>query len=244
MVQNTGVSVVVAIGFLVADAHWCSKEVGGALVKTLLELSLSLKVPVVNGLCFRAVSEGDAAALSGKLAKGAIHMASVRDGKQETYTVSRAIPAVGNSGDLFASNSRGLSLGPKRRSSVFGQTRAVPTDLTSLLLGLKTSLKAHGATGMFGLARRFRLSDDDKSGTISFHEFQVCMRDAHMGWTEDELKNVFEHFDTDGSDTIDYDEFLFAVRGELNERRAQVILEAFEVMDKDKNGALNASDLK
>ncbi|CBN74096.1 conserved unknown protein [Ectocarpus siliculosus] len=244
MVQKTGVSVVVAIGFLVADAHWCSKEVGGALVKTLLELSLSLKVPVVNGLCFRAVSEGDAAALSGKLAKGAIHMSSVRDGKQETYTVSRAIPAVGNSGDLFASNSRGLSLGPKRRSSVFGQTRAVPTDLTSLLLGLKTSLKAHGATGMFGLARRFRLSDDDKSGTISFHEFQVCMRDAHMGWTEDELKNVFEHFDTDGSDTIDYDEFLFAVRGELNERRAQVILEAFEVMDKDKNGALNASDLK
>lgn len=29
------------------------------------------------------------------------------------------------------------------------------------------------------------------------------MRDAHMGWTEDELKNVFEHFDTDGSDTIE-----------------------------------------
>lgn len=61
-------------------------KVGGALVKTLLELSLSLKVPVVNGLCFRAVSEGDAAALSGKLAKGAIHMASVRGGKKESYT--------------------------------------------------------------------------------------------------------------------------------------------------------------
>lgn len=43
---------------------------------------------------------------------------------------------------------------------------------------------------------------------------------------------------------VSYDEFLFAVRGKLNERRAQVILEAFEVMDKDKNGALNASDLK
>lgn len=27
MVQKAGVSVVVAIGFLVADAHWCSKEV-------------------------------------------------------------------------------------------------------------------------------------------------------------------------------------------------------------------------
>ena len=41
-----------------------------------------------------------------------------------------------------------------------------------------------------------------------------------------------------------YDEFLFAVSGELNERRSQVILEAFEVMDKDKSGAVNAADLK
>eukprot|EP00903_Cladosiphon_okamuranus_P013063 g12184.t1 len=246
MVEKAGVSAVVAIGFLVADAHWCSKEVGGALVKTLLELSLSLKVPVVNGLCFRGVSDGDAAVLSGKLARGAIHMASVRDGKKESYTVSRANPTVSSGGGgLFASSSRGgLSLGPKRKSSVFADTRAVPTDLTSLLLGLKTSLKAHGATGIFGLARRFRLSDDDGSGAISFHEFQVCMRDAHMGWTEDELKNVFEHFDADRSGSINYDEFLFAVSGELNERRSQVILEAFEVMDKDKSGAVNAADLK
>lgn len=29
------------------------------------------------------------------------------------------------------------------------------------------------------------------------------MRDAHMGWTEDELKNVFEHFDSDCSGTIE-----------------------------------------
>lgn len=32
--------------------------------------------------------------------------------------------------------------------------------------------------------------------------------------------------------------------GELNERRSQVILEAFEVMDKDKSGAVNTADLK
>lgn len=35
-----------------------------------------------------------------------------------------------------------------------------------------------------------------------FVDGQVCMRDAHMGWTEDELKNVFEHFDADGSGNI------------------------------------------
>ncbi|CAM9273897.1 unnamed protein product [Pylaiella littoralis] len=239
---DKGVSAVVAIGFLVADAHWCSKEVGGALVKTLLELSLRLKVPVVNGLCFRAVSSGNTNTLSGKLARGAVHMANMRGGSMDSYAVSRANPTV--PGSPFLSNGRSLALGSKRKCSVFQETGDVPGDLTSLLLGLKTSLKAHGATGIFGLARRFRLSDDDESGSISFHEFQVCMRDAHMGWTEDELKNVFEHFDADGSGNINYDEFLFAVRGEVNERRAQVILEAFEVTDKDKSGVVDASDMK
>ena len=28
------------------------------------------------------------------------------------------------------------------------------------------------------------------------------MRDMHMDWTEDELKNVFEYFDTDRSKAI------------------------------------------
>ena len=41
-----------------------------------------------------------------------------------------------------------------------------------------------------------------------------------------------------------YDEFLFGVRGEVNERRSQVILQAFEAMDKDKSGAINSDDLK
>lgn len=55
-------------------------------MKSLLELSLRLKVPVVNGLCFRAVSAGDANTLSGKLARGAVHMANMRDGRMDSYT--------------------------------------------------------------------------------------------------------------------------------------------------------------
>ena len=43
--------------------------------------------------------------------------------------------------------------------------------------------------------------------------------------------------------TFSYEEFLFAVQGEVNERRAQLILEAFEVMDKDKSGIVNRADL-
>ena len=55
-------------------------------MKTLLELSLRLKVPVVNGLRFSSVSPGDLAPLSVKLAHGAVHMASMCDGKKTSYT--------------------------------------------------------------------------------------------------------------------------------------------------------------
>lgn len=41
-----------------------------------------------------------------------------------------------------------------------------------------------------------------------------------------------------------YDEFLCAVRGKVSGRRAQLILQAFGIMDKDKSGAVNSQDLK
>lgn len=47
------------------------------------------------------------------------------------------------------------------------------------------------SSGMFGLARRFRLSDDDKSGTISFHEFQVCTMVPHLCVTTRQVSGPF-----------------------------------------------------
>lgn len=44
--------------------------------------------------------------------------------------------------------------------------------------------------------------------------------------------------------SVSYEEFLFAVRGQVNERRAQLILEAFDVLDKDKSGIINSADLQ
>lgn len=50
-----------------------------------------------------------------------------------------------------------------------------------------------------------------------------------MNWTEAQKKLVFDAFDKDKSGQIDYEEFLVTLRGELNERRKQLALMAFEV---------------
>jgi calcyphosin len=50
-----------------------------------------------------------------------------------------------------------------------------------------------------------------------------------LGWTDKQIRCVFEFFDSDKSGSIDFDEFIFGVRGQLNERRTQIVLQAFEV---------------
>lgn len=55
-------------------------------MKTLLDLSLDMQVPIVNGLCFSRGSAGDLAALGAKLAASATDMAAMCEGDKESYT--------------------------------------------------------------------------------------------------------------------------------------------------------------
>ena len=57
------------------------------------------------------------------------------------------------------------------------------------------------------------------------------------------MKTIFKFFDEDASGTITYDEFLFGVRGEMNTRREQMVMLAFDVIDKDKSGCMDLDDI-
>lgn len=82
---------------------------------------------------------------------------------------------------------------------------------------------------MAGLSRKFRIADDDNSGTVDIKEFTKVVGEHALGWTAAQIKLVFDQFDSDKSGTISFDEFMFGVRGQLNERRQQLVLMAFEV---------------
>ena len=51
-------------------------------------------------------------------------------------------------------------------------------------------------------------------------------------------------FDRDGSGEISFDEFLRAIRGEMNDFRKGYALKAFAIMDKDKSGTLDINDIR
>lgn len=60
-------------------------QVAGALVSSMLEISLKNKVPVVNGLCFSQVMGGDLLKLSERLAYSAANMGALKSAGSDSY---------------------------------------------------------------------------------------------------------------------------------------------------------------
>jgi Ca2+-binding EF-hand superfamily protein len=114
-----------------------------------------------------------------------------------------------------------------------------------ILDSLRSQLFAHGAAGIQGLARKFRIMDDDGSGTLDLNEFRKGMKECGIVELSDRATNhLFRYFDKDDTGTITYDEFLVGVRGVMNSRRKQIVEMAFWVLDTDGSGVVDIDDVK
>jgi Ca2+-binding EF-hand superfamily protein len=124
-------------------------------------------------------------------------------------------------------------------------TAPAPVADTSLLLKtFRETIARRGARGIFGIARNFRIIDDDNSKTLSWAEFNKCLNDFRVPIAEEDRKRLFQAFDLNGDGSVDYEEFLRGVVGEMNEFRKGYVRKAFAILDKDGSGVVDTSDLK
>lgn len=86
--------------------------------------------------------------------------------------------------------------------------------------------------------------DDDGSRTLSEQEFSKACRDFKTGISEENIPTLFTAFDTNRDGTLNIDEFLMAIRGELNEKRLALVKQAFAKIDRDGSGFLDINDIK
>lgn len=87
--------------------------------------------------------------------------------------------------------------------------------------------------------------DDNGSKNLDRIEFTKAMQDYRISTDEHEINRIFNLFDRDGSNTIDYDEFLRTVVGNsLNDRRLPMVQQAFAKFDRDGSGVVTIEDLK
>lgn len=100
------------------------------------------------------------------------------------------------------------------------------TDMVTpqqLLTIFKDKLKARGARGIVGIQKLFKIMDDDGSKTLNSYEFGKVCRDFKMGISEENIPILFAYFDSNRDGTLNIDEFLYAIRGDLNERRMALV---------------------
>lgn len=113
------------------------------------------------------------------------------------------------------------------------------------------------------------MMDDDSSRSLDLKEFLKGLNDFGLSINKEEATAVFQHFDRDGSSTIDFDEFLVALRVSarccdrclagvsasdrlivhgvqppMSQARKDVVMQAFRKMDKTGDGVITVEDLK
>lgn len=88
---------------------------------------------------------------------------------------------------------------------------------------IKAALLGRGSMTIRGIGRVFRILDDNRNRQLEVNELLWGLKDFGVTLSEAQVKALISAFDRDGSNSISFDEFLRALRGELNEFRVGYI---------------------
>ncbi len=94
-----------------------------------------------------------------------------------------------------------------------------------------------------GLSCVFQAFDKDKSKRLNFEEFSDGMAAFGINVSPSDMKRLFDHFDSDHSSVVDFNEFLKVLKPPLNDFRKKLLLYVFDLLDKDQNGILTTDDI-
>ena len=116
-------------------------------------------------------------------------------------------------------------------------------DGAQMIADIKDALKRRGAMAIRGVGRVFRILDDNRNRQLDLNELMWGLKDFDIHLSEEQAKVLIQHFDRDGSGTVCFDEFLVALRGELNDTRIGFIRRAYDKLDVNGDGQVTLDDI-
>ena len=84
----------------------------------------------------------------------------------------------------------------------------------------------------------------DGKGKINKDEFLSGLRDIGILFPKIDSEILVQYFDKDIDGSVNFEDFLILIRGKMNEKRQNIIDEAFIKFDKEKCGLVNVRDLR
>lgn len=113
----------------------------------------------------------------------------------------------------------------------------------SLICVLREKCLRNGFNGIKGLSVVFRALDIDYSKKIVLDELRCGLKNFGVLMSENYLQRLFRALDVNDSGEIDFCEFMHHLRPPVKQCRIDVINEAFDKLDVNKNGYIELEDL-
>ncbi|OMJ67014.1 hypothetical protein SteCoe_35940 [Stentor coeruleus] len=123
----------------------------------------------------------------------------------------------------------------------FSSGREVPF---AVMDKVKKELLRRGLHGIRGLGMVFRRIDNNQSRSLDRNEFEWGLRENGHQLSPLDYDRLFKYFDKNLDGSVSYDEFLRAIRGDLNDNRKRFIALAYQKLDKTGDGVVNIDDIK
>ena len=112
-----------------------------------------------------------------------------------------------------------------------------------MIQDIKETLKRRGAMAIRGIGRVFRILDDNRNRQLDANELMWGLKDFDIHLNEEQVACLIKHFDRDNSGTVNFDEFLVALRGDLSENRLSFIKKAYQKLDINGDGQVTLDDV-
>ena len=113
-----------------------------------------------------------------------------------------------------------------------------------IIMRLRNILSKKGVANLISIETGFRDIDTENEQELDFSTFKLACEKFNFELSEDECKELFLAFTKEESTKVNYDEFIRILRGELTEKRKELVENVFKSLDKGNKGALTLDELK
>ena len=112
-----------------------------------------------------------------------------------------------------------------------------------IIMRLRNKLSQKGIVNLISIETGFRNIDTDNLQEIDYSTFKAACEQFNFELTEEECKELFLAFTKEEATKVNYDEFIRILRGELLEKRKQLVENVFKNIDKENKGGVSVDEL-